>query len=292
MGFGLPDVASFAAGGPLGYGLYKAASGGGNTDVAQVPLETPEQKAAREGLLSFASTGTFGNYTAGTPYTGSLGDFGMTAVEKAAQGALNTRTAGQDYGSLALKDLITTDKYNPLNQEGLYQSLGGTIDRTTRDASDAFKRSAAFGGNLYSTDTVRNLGQIQERGAESKAATLASLYDNYIGRKTGAIPQAIAAQDSAIGQAYQYGGLPRTLETAKDQAAYTEFQRQRQEQQQQVTALSSVAGTPSNFGVPSVSVPNANPWLDVMNLLASFGGKAAGAYAGGYGAAAGAKAGA
>lgn len=242
------------------------------SSVKQEPLETPEQREARRGLTDFARTGTYGGYTAGTPYTGALGDFAMTSLETAGQGALGQRLNGSDMGSQTLKDLLMTDKYNPLNQEGVYSGLSGVIDRTTREASDSFKRSASFGGRLYSTDTMRNLGQIQARGAETKAATLASLYDNYIGRKTGAIPQAIAANDSAIADAYQYGGLPRTLSTAKDQAEYSEFQRQRQEQQGQIAALSSAAGSSSNFGVPSVTVPKADPWANIAGLLAQFGG--------------------
>lgn len=245
---------------------------GKKTSATQVPLETEQQRDARRGLLEFGQTGKYGGYTAGTPYTGSLGEFGVTALEEAGQGAIGQRLGGQDFGSMGLRDLVTTEKYNPLNQEGLYAGLSGVIDRTTRDASDAFKRSASFGGRLYSTDTVRNLGEINARGAENKAATLAGLYDNYIGRKVGGMTSAIGAQDSAIGDAFTYGGLPRTLSTAKDQAAYSEFQRQRAEQQQQLTALSSVAGANSNFGVPTVELPTDNPWGDIAGLLAQFGG--------------------
>lgn len=246
--------------------------GGKKSSATQIPLETPEQSEARKGLLNFAQTGTYGNYSAGTPYTGSLGDFGMTALESSGAGPLGERLAGSDYASQAFKDLISTDKYNPLNQEGVYSGLSGVIDRTTREASDSFKRSASFGGGLYSTDTMRNLGEINARGAENKAATLANLYDNYVGRKMSAVPQAIAAQDAAIGNAYTFGALPRTLNTAKDQAAYAEFQRQQQEKQGQVAALSSVSGSNTNYGVPSVSIPQDDPWAKVAVQLAQLGG--------------------
>lgn len=277
--------AAVAVGGAtLGSAAISTFGGKKSSNVTQVPLETPEQRDARQQLISFANNGTLGKYTAGTPYTGSLGDFGMSALENAAQGKVADRlNMGPDanftMGSQTLSDLLTTDKYNPLNQEGVYSGLSGTIDRTTREASDAFKRSASFGGKLYSTDTVRNLGQIQARGAENKAATLASLYDNYVGRKVGAIPQAFnasaQAEDIARGRtadAFTYGGLQRNLNTAADQAKYAEFQRQRQEQQGQVAALSSVAGSNTNFGVPSVNVPQNDPWSQIAGLLAQFGG--------------------
>lgn len=284
MGFGFGDIASFAAGGPIGYGIYKAATGGGSSDVTQVPLETPEQAAARKGLLDFATTGTYGNYTAGLPYNGSLGDFGMTALEQAGQnqvaGRLGESQSLSSGSNQVLNDLLSTDKYNPLNNEGVYAGLSGKIDRTTREASDALKRNSGFAGSLYSTSTIRGLGEVASRGAENKAATLASLYDNYIGRKVAAAPVADSIARGDVADAYSYGALPRNLNTAKDQAAYAEFQRQQQGKQGQLTALSSVAGKDANFGVPTVSVPNANPWMDVMSLLAQFGGKAAGAYAG------------
>lgn len=282
---------AIGGGAALGTGLASA-FGGSDETVTQVPLETPEQRQARIGLLDFARTGSYGNYNAGEAYTGSLGDFGMSALETAGQGQVFSRLGeGQgdlfDMGGASLRDLLTTDKYNPLNQEGVYAGLSGAFDRTTREAGDALKRSSAFGGSLYSTDTVRGLGEVEARGAEKKSATLASLYDNYIARKMGAIPQAFgaAAQGEAttrgrISDAYQYGGLPRNLNTARDQAAYQEFQRQRRERQGQITALSNVAGQNANFGVPEVTIPGANPWLDAMNSLSQFGGSYYGAQAG------------
>lgn len=288
MGFGLGDLGASVVGGPIGYAAYQAVKGGGSTSVSQVPLETPEQKEARSGLLNFANTGSVGNYTAGTPYTGSLGDFGLSALETSGLNNVAGRlTSGPSslstMGTDALKDLLTTDKYNPLNQNGMIAGLTGAIDYNTNLATNAAKRSAGYSGNLYSTDAVRNLGNVQAQGANTKATTLAGLYQNYVGQKLGAIPQAFAADQQNFDQAraktadaFTYGGVQRSLNTAKDQADYAEFQRQRQEKQGQVSALTSVASNNTPFGVPSVSVPNANPWMDVMNLLAQFGGKAAG----------------
>lgn len=289
MGFGLGDIASFAAGGPLGYGIYKAASGGGTNDVTQVPLRTPEEEEAQKALLEFSKTGVNGNYKAGEAYTGSLGDFATSALEKAAQAKVAARlgTAGTGTNLAAsdqvLNDLLTTDKYNPLNQGGVYDAVSGSIDRATREATGAAKRGAAFAGNLYSTDTVQKLGDVQAKGVETKATTLANLYQNYVQQKLGGVGQAYSnagAVDSmergAISDAFSAGSLDRNLNTAKDQSAYLEFQRQRGEQQGQIGALTSVANKNTPYGVPSVSVPKDNPWLTVMDLLAQFGGKAIG----------------
>lgn len=292
MGFGWQDALAGAGGGLAGFGLYQALKGGGNSQVDLALLESPEQRAARQGLLDFARTGRFGNYSAGDAYGGSFGDFAMSALEKSATGQIGDRLnsgPGEMFGlgDQALRDLLTTEKYNPLNQEGVYSGLSGVIDRTTREASDAVKRNAAFGGRLYSSDTVRNLGQVESRGAENKSATLASLFDNYIGRKVGGINTAFNANQQAedikrgrISDAFQFGGLQRNLNTARDQAFYNDFLRQRQEKGRQVDALTSVANKDGQFGVPNVSVPNDNPWARIMGLLAQFGGSALGRYAG------------
>jgi len=273
MGFDWGGAASFVAGGPIGYGAYRAIKGTGSSTVDQVPLETPEQAAARKGLLNFAQTGTYGNYTAGTPYEGSLGDFGISALEQSGLDFLGGRTGS---GDATLNDLLTTDKYDPLKQGGVYDQLRGRIQRGTREATDAYKRSSAFSGNLYSTDANRGLADVQARGAENEAVTMASLFDNYVGRKLSAAPVQEGIIRGRTQDAFTYGGLPRSLNNQEAQAQYAEFQRQRGEKQGQIGALSSVAGQNANFGVPSVSIPNDNPWMSVMNLLAQFGGKAVG----------------
>lgn len=275
-----------------GVGSYFGSKGKGSSQIDLSMLESPEQRAARSGLLDFARTGKFGNYSAGDAYGGSFGDFGMSALETSATGQLGDRL-GQGPGEMfglgdqALRDLLTTEKYNPLNNEGVYSGLSGVIDRGTRDAGNALKRSSAFGGSLYSTDTVRGLGDVEARGAEAKSATMASLFDNYIGRKVGGISTAFGANQQAedikrgrLSDAFQYGGLQRNLNTAKDQAFYNDFLRQRQEKGQQIGALTNVANKDSQFGVPSVSVPKEDPWARIMGLLAQFGGKAAGSYFG------------
>lgn len=288
MGFGLGDIGSFALGGPVGYAAYKAFSGNGSTGVSQIPLMDPAQAEARRNLLEFSKTGKLGDYTAGTPYAGSLGDFGISALE---QGGLNRIGAnaiggpGQmfDLGASTLQDLLGSDKYNPLNQSGMIQGLTGAIDYNTKKAVDAAKRDAGYTGSLYSTNAVRNLGNVEAQGANQKAVTLAGLYQNYLGQKLGAIPQAFGAQaqldqkgQTQFQNEFTYGAVPRNLKTAEDQARYAEFQRQQQEKQGQVTAATNLAGSNVPFGVPNVSIPNANPWMDVLSLLAQFGGKAAG----------------
>ena len=282
---------AIGGGAALGTGLATA-FGGKKGKAEQVPLETAEQRAARQGLLDFARTGTYGNYNAGTPYGGSLGDFGLSTLEQAGLDRVSANFNGGrgalfDSGSQVLQDLLNTDKYNPLNNEGAVQGLTGAIDYNTKKAVTAAKRNAGYAGNLYSSDAVRTLGDVEAQGANAKGVTLANLYQSYLGQKFGAAPAAFNAQAQADAQDQQrlqdmftLGSIPRNLKNAEAQANYSEFQRQRTEQSHQIDALSATAGTPSNFGVPSVSVPQENPWMDVLGLLAQFGGKYYGSKAG------------
>lgn len=279
MGFGWKDALGVSIS-PFGYGLYKAATGGGKESVTQVPLRTPEQEAAQKGLLDFAKTGTYGGYTAGTPYTGSLGDFGLSSLEGAGLNVLDERLTQGGAGENFLNRLISTDEFDPLKEGGAYDALQGRIDRSIREASDAAKRNAGFAGSLYSTDTIRKLGDVQAKGVETKAATLASLYDNYMGRKTAAAPTFSNIRRQNVSDAFAYGGVPRNLRTAEAQAKYGEFQRQQGEKATQVNALTSLAGMNTPYGVPTVSVPKNNPWMNVMSLLSQFGGRAVGSYLG------------
>lgn len=271
--------------GTAGAAAINTFGGKKSSSVSQSPLETPEQAEARRKLLAFSETGKLGDYQAGKAYTGSLGDFGISALETSGLNQIGKNLnsgpgALATLGTGALTDLLGTDKYNPLNQTGMIKGLTDNIDYNTKQATDAAKRSAGYAGNLYSTDAVRNLGNVQAQGNNAKSTTLANLYSQYVQQKFSAIPQAFDAQTSMnaksqqdLQNAFSYGGLPRSLNTARDQAQYAEFQRQQQEKQGQVGALTSVSGTPSNFGVPSVSIPQANPWADVVGLLAQFGGQ-------------------
>jgi hypothetical protein len=263
------------------------------TNVNQEILETPEQRAARQRLSMFSQTGKYGDFTAGEKYSGSLGDFTPTEMELLSQsklGGLLSSGMGSSFemGDQALSDLLTTEKYNPLNQAGVYEPLRGRMERDTREASDAYKRQTAFGGNLYSSDTMRQLGDIQAKGAESLGTTMAGLYDNYVGRKVGAIPQAFNAaaqkestEQSRIRMGSELGGLERILNTARDQAGYQEWQRARQESTMPIQTAQSLATTNPQYGVKDMSLPGTNGWDRILDLMAQFGGKALGTAMGG-----------
>ncbi len=253
---------------------------GGGGKVKQQPLETPEQAAARRKLMGFANTGKFGNFEAGAEVPLGYGDFGPTDIEgqglSSLQGLLKSGIPDQfRMGDEALRDLLAT---SPQQIETQFQPIRDQVTRSIRDSNTTLKRNAGFAGNLYSTDTIRNLGDIEARGNETLTSSLAGLIDSNLNRRLQAIPlayQSGEAQQNAIlqqvGASQQYGGLTRQLNDASIKARDSELLRRRQELQLPIQAAQTVAGGPPQFGVPEVS--QASPFQGVLDLASQIGGQ-------------------
>lgn len=257
--------------------------------IEQQALETPEQKAARQALLGFAQTGKYGNFTAGEEQNLGYGDYGATGIEKqgqsALQGLLNGGIPSQyAMGDEALKGFLNTD---PAAIQAQFDPFKAQVDRQIRDSETALKRGAGFAGNLYSTDTIRKLGDVQARGNETLTAELARLTDSAANRRMQAIPLAYQSADmqqgaklQQISASQQYGALTRQLNDASIKARDAEILRRREELKMPLQALGTVAGTPSNFGVPSIQT---SPYADLLGMVGQVGGQYAGSYAAGAG---------
>ena len=274
----------------MGFGMELATLGGlldsGTTTQTQVPLETPEQAQARKDLLKFAQTGTYGNYTAGADIGVGKGNYSTTGIEdqglSALQNLLKSGIPSQfQMGDNALASLLNTD---PAYIQSQFDPFRTQTERLIRDSNDALKRSAAYGGNLYSTNTIQGLGDIQARGNESMTAKLAELTDAALNRRLQAIPlayQSGTAQEginqNRINSAMTFGGLTRNLENAGITENNNELIRRRAEMLAPINALQSVASTNTQYGVPSVEVANANPFLDLLKAGVNAGAQYYGA---------------
>lgn len=280
MGFNLKRLGTAVATG----GLSEIARllDSGSTTQSQVPLETPEQRAARLKLANFMNTGTFGDFTAGEDAGVKIGDYSMTGNEQLGQSELQKLlTSGMPdqfkLGNDALASILNPDPNYVQSQFDPFKAqVQRQIDTSTKD----LKRSAAFAGNLYSTNTVQNLGDVQARGNETLTAQLASLTDAALNRRAAAIPlayQAGQAQEGItqgrIASSQQYGGLSRTLANQETDARNAETLRRRNELLLPINAANSLAGTNANFGVPEVTVQNPNPMLDLLTAMISGGSK-------------------
>ena len=251
----------------------------GNKKQKQEPLETPEQAAARRKLLAFADTGQWGSFKAGEQVPLQYGDFNATGIEQTGLSSLQDLLAsgtpeGFERGDAALYDFLGTD---PMDVSGQFDPFKAQVQRQIGESNAALKRNAGFAGNLYSTDTIQNLGDIENRGNETLTAELARLTNQSLDRRLQAIPlayQSAEAQEGVnlgrIGASQQYGGLTRQLNDASAKARDAELLRRRQELQIPINALTTVAGGAPPFGVPEVQ---QSPYQDLLNMVGQIGGR-------------------
>lgn len=248
----------------------------------QVPLETPEQAAARRKLMGFANTGTFGDFTAGADAGVGYGNYDMTAPEQSGMSSLQSLLSSgipDQYrmGDAALQDLLAT---SPQQIEAQFQPVKDQVARSIRDSNTALKRNAGFAGNLYSTDTIRGLGDIEARGNETLTAQLANLTNDALNRRLQAIPLAYQSaqaqqqdQINRVQASQQFGSLTRNLNNAAVEERNAEILRRRQELQLPIQAAQTVAGQSSNYGVPSITTQQESPYQNVLNMASNIGGQ-------------------
>lgn len=258
-----------------------AAMGGGGGSTQQQVMETPEQNDARKKLLAFANSGKFGNFTAGEELKGlGYGDFTATNEENSGLSALQSLLRGGLPGQYAMGDQALAGFLNPdpAAIQAQFDPFKDQVMRQTADAEAATKRSAGFARNLYSTDTMRKLGDVHARGNETLSSQLANLTNQALDRKMQAIPLAYQSAESQqnakmqqISASQQYGALTRQLNDASIKARDNELLRRRSEAKMPIDALSTVAGGTSQFGVPSVQ--NPSPYADLLGMAGKLGGQ-------------------
>ena len=270
MAFWAPFLASAAAQG--------VGSLFGKKKTSQVPLETAEQKLARQKLMGFAESGKFGDFRAGEAVPLGYGDYGVTGYEQ--QGLSNLQQLlSQDIpeqyrlGDDALQAYLATD---PTDVSAQFDPFKQQTERQIADSNRALKRNAGFAGGLYSTNTIRQLGDIQARGNETLTSELARLTDSALNRRLQAIPLAYRSAEAKrnaamqnVAASQQYGSLTRNLNDAAIKARDAELLRRRQELQLPIQAAQSVAGQSAQFGVPSVTT---SPYQDLMKMVGQIGG--------------------
>jgi hypothetical protein len=261
---------------------FGSKSGSKGSSASQVPLETAEQRAARMALMQFANTGKFGDFTAGGDAGVKSGDWNMTGIEREGQTELQKLLASgiPDQFKMGNEALASILNPNADHVTAMFDPFKQQVERQVRDSNTALKRNAGFAGNLYSTNTIRSLGDIEARGNETLTAQLAALTNSALDRRLQAVPIAYAggtAQEDItqgrIAAANQFGGLERALKNAGIEQGNAETLRRRNESLMPLDALKTVAGTPANFGVPSVETARQNPMLDLLTAVISAGGQ-------------------
>lgn len=274
----------------VGAGSYFGSkSSGKSSSATQVPLLTPEQQAAQQQLAQFMKTGKYGDFTAGGDAGVQMGNWNMTDIEKSGQTELQRLLSSGipaqfQMGNDALAQFLNTD---PNNVSAMFDPFKQQTERQIRDSNTNLKREAGFAGNLYSTNTIRGLGDIQVRGNETLTAQLASLTNEAYNRKLQAVPlayQAGQAQEDIsqgrIAAANQFGGLERALQNAGIEQSNAEILRRRNESLMPLGTAETLAGSSAAYGVPTVETQSQNPMMDLLSAIIGAGGQYLGAKAG------------
>lgn len=239
---------------------------------------TPEQLAAQRRLSDFSATGQYGDFKAGADVGLGYGDYNPTDLEQqgltSLQGLLSSGVPDQyRMGDAALQDLLAT---SPEAIESQFNPYKDIYSRQMKEADRNLKRNASFAGNLYSTDTVRGLGDIQARGLETMSAKLADLTSEALNRRLQAIPLAFqsaqgqeALNMGRVGASQQYGSLTRNLNDASIKARDAEILRRRQELQLPIQAAQTLAGQEGR-SFPEVS---ESPYQQLLGQIGGIAGQ-------------------
>lgn len=251
--------------------------------IKNEPRQTAAQLAAQKMIMDFAETGKFGGYTAGEIYPGAIGDYTMTGAEASGQDILKsilstTMPEMFNLGANEIKNMFTSDKYDPYGPTSEYAGLKRAIDKEYTESSDALSRESARTGNLYSTDFTKQSGKLSESRANKTSDVLASLYDKYVERKLGMIPTALNAGSmgenillNRANASAQLGALERELKNQEAIAQYNEWMRKRNEKLAPLSMASGVMNQNIQYGPSSVTYPaqyqyTESPWSKLFDI--------------------------
>lgn len=242
--------------------LFKSRS----STVTQDAFMTPEQKAQQAMLSQLASTGKHGDINLGDAYTGSLGDFNQTDTQKLAGNRLyDLLNAGNPEGYNTARTTLTglaNNKFNPDDPSSGYAAFQRQVARAGGVANDALNREAAITGDRYSTAIGRNKADLGAQLNDQLASKLGDLYNAAQDRSLNAANslgnlETMQGNNTranlAAGFETQQGGLQQLLNTAKAQADYNEFNRQRAEKLSRIDIGQNLLGQKYQWGQQSVT---------------------------------------
>jgi len=263
------------------------------TTINQEEMLTPEQKQAMGLLTNFAKTGKFGDFQAGEKYEGKLGDFDMTGIESLGQNKLMELVSGKipemfELGKGEIKNLLTTDKYDPYAKGGVYGGFKKDTMREAGEVSDMMKRQMSITGDTFSTANIKEHGKLAERTHDTLNNKLAELYDTFAQRKLAGAETAasMGGQEEAIktgriGLSQSSGALGRLLKDAEAKTKYQDWLRGRSEWGGAIDSAKSVMGANVQYGVKSMTTPDSpSPFSNLLNQGLQIAGNIAGSYFG------------
>lgn len=255
MTWALIGAATITTGGAIG---SKLLSGSGDSSDANFYSDHNKARIAMgtealQALAEYYKTGKLGSYQAGEAYTGDLGAYDLTDLQNISLDKLESLLTGglpDTYltGKNILSDFVNTD-YNAATSD-LYKNYRTSVMREREDAANALKRDMAFTGDLYSTETAKQTGLLNERTMDQLNTKLAELTDTNVSRRLNAanLLSQLGFQEGDyearnIGMGMSLGDIERALADQKAKDAYAEYKRQRTEWYDTVNAAKIVAGS-------------------------------------------------
>ena len=221
------------------------------------------------------------NFQPGAAYSGDL-TAQKTPFESMGLDQLNSFLTGPGTGELfqqgqnQIMDTLGGKYMNPQTNPWI-QSMMTLSNRNLNSAIDQTRARRGARGTYYTKDAIREesdltgstldqlnaiIGQMQnqERGRQFAAAPLAQEFDKY---------QNMDVPLQKIGASQTFGSLDRTIQQADLERKYSDFLRQREEQQLPMKAAGSLYGTSSDFNMDSspFTLPNQQSNNTIGNIM-------------------------
>jgi len=291
MSWGAVAGGTISAVGGIASSLISNSGKKGGETVNQEPLRTNEQNKMEKLLADFARTGKFGDFKAGESFKGDLGSFTPTTIEKQGQSQLMDLIQGGmpelfKLGSDEFKKLLTTDKFDPYSETGVYKGFKTGVLREGQEASDMLKRNLAVTGDTFSTAQVKEQGDLSQRTHETLSNKMAELFQDFSDKKlrgaevaAGLGLQEEGVKSGRIGLSQTFGSLERLLKDSEAKAKYGDWLRARTEHQQTIESAKSVLGTEARYGIKSATGSDTpSPYSQLLNTGLGIASDTVGAY--------------
>lgn len=255
---------------------------------SQEEMLTPEQKQAQQLLLSLSQGGNIAGLNLGDQYTGSLGNYSMTPTEESAVNRIyDLLNSGTPSALTKAEDTLTRlsdTTFDPSDPSSGYAAYQRQVARATNDANDVLNREAAITGNRFGDRILNSKSDLAAQQSDMLASKLAELYNTAQDRAlagaqglTNLAGVNDAMQINRINTAANVGSLQRTLDTAKAQAQYEEWQRARNERLgTSIDAMNSLWNKNVQYGMKNLTTKEATPFGQLLNAGLTIGGTALG----------------
>lgn len=256
-----------------------------STDIQTKSTLTPDQQNAAKQLYSYLSG--VGSPTNVTPYGGQLAA-PLSSLQSTSLAALEQRAMQLGTGDPALQTAsqTLTDILGSGPQDWSQYFKTNVETPMIQDYQENIKPGVAaryadqfFGSQRVSADQI-NERNLVDSITKARASTAMSEYDTNIQQKLsalGLVPSVTAARTNELMNTLSAGAVPQQTQQTADTAAYQEFLRQQQTQQNRASLLASFLGIPMQENIVTQNAGTTGLIPGLLEGMAPGIGKAVGA---------------